>query len=200
MHPRTWRLAGLLIGLCSLLPPALAAPPAQKAKARAATVAGLSPEKALALGERMYREGILPSGEPLVSALGGTTAVAGTAFSCSSCHLRSGLGSSEGGLVTLPTNGFKLAQPRYWKYPNLLPEERKGLRVEAEPVRPPTRMPPWPGPSAPASMPEARALNPAMPRYNLKDADMAILIHYLWSLSDKLSPGADETTCASPRW
>ncbi len=194
MHPWTWRFAGLLFGLCSLLPPALAAPPAQKAKAKAATVAGLPPEKALALGERMYREGILPSGEPLVSAVGGTTAVAGTAFSCSSCHLRSGLGSSEGGLVTLPTNGFKLAQPRYWKYPNLLPEERKSLRVEAKPVRPPY---------TDATLARAlrtgvdaggRALNPAMPRYNFKDADMAILIHYLWSLSDKLSPGADETT------
>jgi len=194
MNRSTWHTAGLLLGFLFTFSTTSAAPPAQKPKAKAATVAGLPPEKALALGERMYREGILPSGEPLVSAVGGGTAVAGTAFSCSSCHLRSGLGSSEGGLVTLPTNGFKLSQPRYWKYPNLLPEERKSLRVEAKPVRPPY---------TDATLARAlrtgvdaggRAMNPAMPKYKFKDADMAILIHYLWSLSDRLSPGADETT------
>jgi hypothetical protein len=168
------------LGLLTLM--ATAAAPTEKAST------------ALAQGERMYREGILPSGEPMQAVVSGDVPVAGTAFTCVSCHLRGGLGSWEGGIVTLATNGARLAQPRYWKFPNLSPEERKELRLQNPPARP-------------AYTDEAlahvlrtgidlggRELHPIMPRYYLKDPDMALLIKYLRSLSAQLSPGVDATT------
>ncbi len=186
----------VLAGASLLLSPALAAPPDKKPKpnAKAATVAGLPAAKALALGERMYREGILPSGEPMQAVVSGDVSVPGTSFSCLSCHVRSGLGSYEGGVVTLPTNGFKLRQTRYWKFPNLLPEERKSLRVQNPPARSPYTSETLAHVLRNGVDPSGRALNMAMPRYDLDDSDMAILVHYLWSLSASLSPGADHTS------
>ncbi|MDP1832912.1 MAG: ABC transporter substrate-binding protein [Geothrix sp.] len=163
-------------------------------KAKPKTVAGLPADKALALGERMYREGILPSGEPMQSVVSGDVPVAGTAFTCVSCHVRSGLGTFEGGVVTLPTNGTKLGRTRYRKYPNLSPEERKSLRVQTPAARPPYTDASLAHVLRTGLDPGGRELNPVMPRYDLKDPDMAILVHYLWSLSAQLSPGVDTTT------
>ncbi|MBK9795083.1 MAG: ABC transporter substrate-binding protein [Holophagaceae bacterium] len=162
--------------------------------AKAATVAGLPPEKALALGERMYREGILPNGKPMESVVGRDIKVAGISFGCASCHLRSGVGSVEGGVVTLPITGFKLAQARYWKYQNLLPEERKQLRVQTPAARPPYTDETLARVLRTGIDASGRELKTSMPRYNLKADDMAILVHYLWALSATPSPGAEGDT------
>lgn len=50
-------------------------------------------------GEQMYREGILPSGEPMRAIVAGDVPIVGTQFSCESCHGRSGTGASEGAYV-----------------------------------------------------------------------------------------------------
>lgn len=158
------------------------------------SIAGLSPKKALALGERMYREGILPSGEPMQAVVSGDIPISGTAFTCVSCHVRSGVGSLEGGIVTLPTNGAKLAQPRYWKFPNLSPDERKDLKLQYPVARPAYTDEALAHVLQTGIDPSGRELNPVMPRYALEDKDLAILIHYLRSLSVTLSPGVDATT------
>jgi hypothetical protein len=157
-------------------------------------MAGLPSEKALALGERMYREGILPSGEPMQAVVSGDVPVAGTAFTCVSCHVRSGVGSFEGGIVTHATNGAKLALPRYWKFPNLSPEERKELRLQTPEARPAYTDQTLAHVLQTGIDPTGRELNPAMPRYHLEDQDMAILIHYLRALSATPSPGVDGST------
>jgi hypothetical protein len=184
---------GALLGLL-LIAPVQAAPPNKATKSSSRPLGGLSSEKALVLGERMYREGILPSGKPMQALVSGDVPVAGTAFTCVSCHVRSGVGSFEGGIVTLATNGAKLAQPRYWKFPNLLPEERKGLRVQTPMARPPYNDNTLAHVLRTGLDPNGRELNYVMPRYDLTDQDMVILTHYLWSLSAKLSPGVDGTT------
>lgn len=153
------------------------------------TVAGLPAVRALALGERMYREGLLPSGEPMACVVSGDVPVAGTAFTCVSCHLRGGLGSWEGGIVTLATNGAKLAQPRYWKFPNLSPAERVELKLQNPPARPAYTDQALAQVIRTGLDPGGRELHPIMPRYDLNDRDMAVLIHYLRNLSAQLSPG-----------
>jgi len=187
------RSLGGVLGLLMTLVVAAAAPQ-DKAPKQPATVAGLPADKALALGERMYREGILPSGEPMQSVVSGDIPVAGTAFTCVSCHVRSGVGSYEGGVVTLATNGAKLAQSRYWKFPNLSPEERKDLRLQFPVARPPYTDDTLAQALRTGVDPSGRQLNPIMPCYDLNDQDMAILVHYLWSLSAKLSPGVEAGT------
>ena len=189
-----WRAIPLLsrclagaFGFLLLAAPAVAAPPGKPKPA--GTVAGLPEDKALALGERMYRQGLLPSGEPMPSVVNNDVPVAGTAFSCSSCHLRAGLGSWEGGIVTLPTNGARLAIPRYWKFPNLSPEERRELKLQNPAARPAYTDETLAHLLRTGRDPSGYDMHSVMPRYHLSDPDMAILIHYLRNLSARPSPG-----------
>ncbi len=134
----------------------------------------------------MYREGILPSGKPMGALVKGDTPVKGTAFTCASCHLRSGLGSYEGGVATPPTNGRYLFEPRNIIY--------MGVPVTAAaPVRPAYTDESLARVLRTGVDPSGHALNDAMPRYVLRDEDMALLIAYLKSLSSRFSPGVSDT-------
>ena len=139
----------------------------------------LSPEEKLRLGERMYREGVLPSGEPMQAFVKGDVPVPGTAFTCVSCHLRSGLGSFEGGVYTPATNGAKLFNPLQLTYVRF---DRPAYtdKTLADAIRG-------------GVDPRGRVLDYVMPRYLLDDEDMAIMIFYLKSLSSQFSPGISET-------
>jgi hypothetical protein len=169
------------------------------------SVPGLSREETLRLGERIYRDGILPSGEPTTAVLPGGNSVDGTMFSCVSCHLRSGLGSLEGEVLTPPTNGDTLYKP--WS--SLLEIRKQWARGMGGPKKRYmhylTRVGDFPKRSAytdetladallGGANPEGRELHGAMPRYTFGLRDMAILIAYLKSLSNEPSPGVTETT------
>jgi hypothetical protein len=147
----------------------------------------LSQTEILRLGEQMYREGILPSGEPMKAVVKGDIPVSGTAFTCVSCHLRSGIGSEEGNVVTPPTNGRNLYRPvamfhKYYEVPS------------APPVRPAYTDKSLADALRTGVDPAGRKLKDIMPRYMLDDKDMAILISYLKSLSSDFSPGVTDTT------
>lgn len=58
--------------------------------------AGADDADSLAIGRRIYREGILPSGQPLQGASQAGVTLSGTGAACATCHRRSGYGSSEG--------------------------------------------------------------------------------------------------------
>lgn len=144
------------------------------------------------LGERMYREGILPSGKVMIAFIRGDVEVDSTAFSCSSCHLRAGLGSVEGGVVTPPTNGNKLYKP-YRRPPSLddIPD-RAGRYVYAKTVQ---ERPAYTRKTLADALrfgtdPAGQIFNDVMPRYPLDDSDMSILTSYLEILSSEPSPGA----------
>lgn len=154
--------------------------------------AELSREELLRLGERMYRDGILPSGEVMKAYIRGDVEVDSTAFSCSSCHLRAGLGSVEGGVVTPPTNGVKLYKP-YQRPPSLddIPD-KAGRYIYAKTV---TQRPAYTRESLAKALrfgtdPAGQIFNDVMPRYPLDDRDMSIMIGYLEALSSQASPGA----------
>lgn len=157
----------------------------------------LSPEEIARLGEQLYRNGLLPSGEETHAVINGDIPVPGSAFSCVSCHLRSGIGSIEGQILSPPTNGLKLYKP-YYQYNPVIPDPtapRKSMmdnpaakplyrtaytdETLAEVIRSGTN-------------PVGRSLDAAMPRYLLEDADMALLIAYLKTLSATHSPGVSE--------
>lgn len=131
----------------------------------------------------------------------GDVEVDSSAFSCSSCHLRAGLGSVEGGVVTPPTTGKTLYRP-YRRPPSLGDvADQAGRIIYAKTV---TERPPYSRETLSAAMrhgvdPAGQIFNDVMPRYPLSDRDMSILISYLEALSSDPSPGAgsDEFTFAT---
>lgn len=155
-------------------------------------IAGLSREETLKIGERMYREGSLSSGEPMQALVQGDIPVDSTIFSCVSCHLRSGLGSVEGRVVTYPIDGVTLFKPmtKAWnmrwvsgsRYARAMTGDLRSAYNDAT--------------LAEAILggvnPDGKVLNNTMPRYPLSDKDMSILIFYLKNLSVKPSPGVSD--------
>jgi len=161
----------------------------------------LSPQDQLRLGEQMYREGILPSAEPMQAIVKGDIPVLGTAFSCVSCHMLSGLGSMEGGVFTTPTNGRALYQQR--DLPGIGNNRRNaGMDMTSKkkgtaPVQPPPARPAYSDQTLADVLrggkdPAGRVLDSVMPRYLLQDSDMAIMVSYLRQLSNDYSPGVDK--------
>lgn len=149
------------------------------------------------LGERMYREGLLPSGEPLTAVINDDVTIPGNAFSCESCHMRSGIGSVEGQILSPPTNGLKLYKP-YYQYPPVLDIRLNRVRKAMwdVPAVNPIYRPAYTDETLAAALlagvdPTGRTLNGAMPRYKMDDKDMEILIAYLKTLSAEVSPGVD---------
>ncbi len=164
----------------------------------------LSTEEKLRLGERMYREGILPSGKPMRTSIKGDISLPGTIFSCESCHLRSGLGSFQDNVLTPPANGAKLFKPQQFRTP---PTSEVGSFKQIQ-IQAAQSAQKYPAPRArPVYTDESlanalrtgidsggRTMNDIMPRYFLEDEDMKLLIVYLKSLSSEYSPGASDTT------
>jgi ABC-type branched-subunit amino acid transport system substrate-binding protein len=181
-HLRFWTLVPLLALLqLALLP---SAPHAETRLVRK------SQAEQLRLGERMYREGILPSGQ--LMKVKGITAAPGTGFACVSCHLRSGLGSVQEGIITPAANGanlFKPSQIRYLKY-----GEDNSLYFPTPVVRPPYSDASVARAIRSGVDPAGRTLDEVMPRYLLTDREMSILVGYLNSLSSQFSPGVSSTT------
>lgn len=160
---------------------------------------GLSPDEIQRLGERMYRDGQLPSGEPMQAVIRDDVLVSSDSFSCVSCHLRSGIGSMEGQILTPPTNGAKLYKP-YYQYPPMAPDPTKPKKVSMDLSGPkPIYRPAYSDETLAKALidgvdPVGRPLNGVMPRYYLEDREMAILIAYLKTLSAEVSPGVDAKT------
>jgi hypothetical protein len=161
-----------------------------------ARVAGLSKEEALKLGERMYREGILPSGGPMEALVQGDIPVDSTIFSCVSCHLRSGLGSLEGRVVTYPIDGLTLYKPLTKEWNMRWVTGSKYAKTVIGDLRPAYNDETLAAAIRGGVSPNGKMLDYVMPRYPLNDRDMEIMIFYLRNLSVKPSPGATDTTIA----
>ena len=144
------------------------------------------PKVELSEAERLYRQGLLPSGQPLQAERAGAGTIEGAAAACVNCHRRSGFGTEEGRIFIPPVVGKYLfrdsspevmqmahpggeaATPRRSRYSSttLARAIREGLD------------------------PDGRALDYLMPRYQLDDATMSLLIAYLKQLSARPAPGA----------
>lgn len=127
-------------------------------------------------GQSIYREGRLPSGEPVHATVQNGVALAGAAAACVNCHRRSGLGGSEGQVNIRPIAGRLLFAP-----PARAGETRpaytqatlaRALREGVDPG--------------------GRALDTLMPRYALSDDDVARLHAYLEGVSATVAPGVSD--------
>ena len=156
---------------------------------------GMTRENALQLGERMYREGLSASGEPLPTRVKGEN-VDGRRFTCAGCHLRSGLGSIEGPVIPRAITGPRLYKPLHQASENKRPPDG----VEApEWLLGRLLRPAYTDATLARALregldPAGRTLEAAMPRYALDERDMALLVFYLKHLSTEPSPGVNATT------
>jgi hypothetical protein len=162
----------------------------------------LSAEEMLDLGERMYRQGILPNGEAMQAMLSADVPVDGGMFTCVNCHQRSGLGSLEGPVITWRINGKELYQPRRrtgaWNVDRQQQgpgaSERWSLpsQYQAADARPAYNDETLAKLLREGVDPAGRTLQRGMPRYQINNSDMRILTHYLKNLSIENDPGVDE--------
>ena len=146
--------------------------------------------------ERMYREGILPSGQPMRTQGPDGRPVQGTTFTCAGCHLRAGLGNADERPPVPPINGARLFSPSFRTFPFLTGAERAELPAAA---RDPLRRPAYTRATLVVAIrdgvdPAGHTLDPVMPRYLLDDRDAELLAHYLEGLSATPAPGVTGTT------
>jgi hypothetical protein len=159
-----------------------------------------SPILSIELGERIYREGVLPSGRPIRATVQGDVAVEGTQFNCASCHRRSGFGSSEGAAFVPPVTGRSLYQSKEPRRVDLF--RRLYQEVHPKPalarIHDSRTRPAYTDETLAIAIregkdPTGRELDPLMPRYRMSDEDMGHLIAYLKSLSSTPVPGVTES-------
>lgn len=201
LHRSAGRLAALALALVTLVPPA-------SGEARAAGRPGADPLPDL--GERIYRQGILPSGRPLVGTAQAGTERAGPDAACAGCHRRSGYGTSEGPIRIPPVTGpalfgwqeVKPAAPAVAP-PGMVPANAavaaQAAKLAARKARIAAQMgaarrPPYDEVSLARAIREGidvtgRRLGPGMPRYALGDDELKALVAHLRTLSAGPSPG-----------
>ncbi len=138
----------------------------------------------VALGKRMYRDGILPSGQLMSATVLGDVPLTGAQLACANCHRRSGLGSTEGAQVAPPITGHMLYQLGELRYRTI-----SGPQPEGTGSRPAYDDSTLARAIREGVNPTGRTFDPLMPRYSLSDADAALLIAYLKQFTGQPAPG-----------
>jgi mono/diheme cytochrome c family protein len=140
-------------------------------------------------GQRIYRDGILPSGAPLRATVQQGVVLSGADAACVKCHRRSGLGGSEGRNNIRPIAGRLLfSQPELAR--PVATGGGAGARVAGRPAYTEATLT---RALREGFDPAGHALDPLMPRYTLSDAEVAQLRTYLGALSSEPAPGVSDT-------
>lgn len=152
------------------------------------STAGAAPEAQRA-GEVLYREGMLPSGAQLRGERGVGVDVWGAAAACANCHRRSGMGNSEGNIVAPPITG------KYLFHLN----DRESFGSTSEAPHKPHNDKTYTDVALARAIREGtgadgRVLDYLMPRYDLDDKTMSLLIDYLKHLSSGPMRGVSSDT------
>jgi len=142
-----------------------------------ATTLGVAAQTADAdLGKRIYREGVLSSGQPLRATVSGDVSLTGAAVACVNCHRRAGMGAIEAGLVVTAVSGGELFRARTSGYaPRPAYTDESLARMLREGIDA-----------------AGRHTDPLMPLYDLPDEELRLLVAYLSSLSAGSSPGVSD--------
>lgn len=187
-HSAPYRLGRPGAGLPAALCLAVLAAGASTAISRPSRSPGNAAE--LRAGEQIYRQGALPSGEPLLAERLDALPMRGQTAACVNCHRRSGLGTVEGQIYVPPIT------PQYLFRPVSVPAAQ--MRRSSGQARHPVRSPYTPVTLARALRegidPDGRRFDYLMPRYPLDEASMSALIGYLRQLSRRRAPGVGDET------
>lgn len=151
--------------------------------------AAAPPSGPAAVGQAIYREGLLGDGKPLAGQSAAGITRTGREAACISCHRRSGFGIAEGPLVVRPITAPDLFGGGARTAANPRIEHQLGQRLR--PVYDSTTLARAIRGGIGA---DGRALDPMMPRYPLGEADMADLQAYLNTLSPGPDAGVDAST------
>jgi cytochrome c553 len=139
-------------------------------------------------GEALFREGRLPSGEPLMAVREGGLRMEGASAACVNCHRRSGLGAKSGLTSIPPIAARYLLHPRAQTVEDLDIPYVETMRYDRDPYSDAT--------IARAIREgidsQGRPLSYLMPRFELSEADMAALIRYLKRLDPRRVPGVED--------
>jgi hypothetical protein len=177
MSPRSidrWVLRFAAIALLSTV----AAPP---------ILAGTDPAL-IEQGRRIYMDGVLPSGRPLVAVREGGVTLTGAQAACNACHRKSGLGAVEGEIQVPPITGLALrAGARLKDRVVVSLDPRRGRAWNQT-------HPPYDDASLLRAMVEGvhitgRRMLPLMPTYPMTAEELKPLTAYLDQLSSEWSPG-----------
>jgi hypothetical protein len=152
-----------------------------------AQTAALGNAEQLEIGRRIYLEGVLPGGKPLVGLRFGNARGEGAEVACVACHRPSGLGQVEGGTSVPPISGrFLYATPADKQLLNMDPRVSKFFNQAHDP---------YTDTSLAAAIVNGvnnrgQTMSLAMPRYALSNGELQALDLYLRQLSAQWSPGA----------
>lgn len=145
----------------------------------------------VAAGQRIYREGVLPSGKPLTGVRLGDVVVTAAEAACIKCHRRSGMGSVEGEILVAPITGnYLFLPPDKTLLANMDPRRGKSFNL---------KHPPYDDASLALAIRHGRnanglTMNRMMPRYALDDDAMQALTAYLRQLTTDVAPGTTGTS------
>jgi hypothetical protein len=148
-------------------------------------------DPALAVGRRIYHQGLLASGAPLTGKRPDGTLVTGASAACATCHRPSGMGSVESDIQVAPITG-RFLFPESGEKPLATMDPRIGKRMSL-------RRTGHTDASLALSLRDGigsngQSLTGLMPRYDITDADMTSLTAYLRQLSVQPSPGVEQRT------
>jgi cytochrome c553 len=170
--------------------------PRERERAHAADPPALTAD-ALKLAERIYRQGILPSGAPL-RAVGAEGELVGAAAACVQCHRRSGMGLFEGNRIIPPIAGRYLQQPRTRGPDELDARHTRGPDL-AHAIGRSRAWAPYTQASVRRALTEGidatgRRFDALMPRYALDEHDARLLGAYLAQLGAERPAGVTPDT------
>jgi hypothetical protein len=149
----------------------------------------LAVESATSLGQRIYREGVLPAGQPVQAEREQGMQIAGPAAACVNCHRRSGLGMKEGRTSIPPVAASYLFHPRAGTVDDLDLPFVEGMRADRDPYTNETLA----RAIREGIGADGKRLNYLMPHYTLDDEQMTGLIAYLKRLSPGAVPGVSSS-------
>ncbi|HUX90503.1 MAG TPA: cytochrome C [Gallionellaceae bacterium] len=141
------------------------------------------------VGEAIYLQGVLGTGESLEAVRAAGARVSGKDAACVNCHRHSGLGSKEGYISIPPITGRYLFHPRAANTEDDYLPYVETMRAERDPYTDATLA----SAIRDGHNSEGKPLTYLMPHYALSDVDMASLIGYLKRLDQRKLHGVTDT-------